>query len=146
MDNFDIIGAFKTYADSEEYHFLAGSKWHQNYEAGRVYYDNGALVLGVDFNCNPIYGKANQISEIRYEGVVMLGRKHDDNGKKSDITETFYQKYTRRLLDLMQGLDVVIREVACTNQLSITSARTTLDLNRFDTNIDFAVMQITLVQ
>jgi hypothetical protein len=146
MTNFDIIGVFKTYCDANGIAFLSGSKWYQNYEASRKRYDSGTLVLGVDFNASPVYSKANKLFQIQYTGAIMLGRKFETTGTISSIDETFYQKHVNRLLELMQGLDVIVRTVACANELIIGNVSTTLDLNAFDTSIDFVAWQLTLTQ
>lgn len=145
MDNFDIIGALKSYADTNEMHFLSGSNWYQNYEASQNVYEDGQLVLACDFNASPVYSKSNALTEIRYDGVIMLGIKFDADGDAANLDETFYQKYISRLKYLMQQLNTTVQAVACANELTITSVRTTLDLNKFDTNIDFAAFQITFV-
>lgn len=146
MDQFDIIGALKAYADAEDMHFLSGSNWYQNYEASQKVYEDGQLVLGCDFNANPNYSTSSALTTINYEGVLMLGIKFDDDGTPSNLDETFYQKYVARLKYLMQEMDKLVKAVACANELYIRSVRTTLDLNKFDTNIDFVAWQITFEQ
>jgi len=146
MTHFDLIGALKVYADANDMHFLSGSKWYQNYEESQKTYEDGQFVLACDFNANPIYSKAGVLSEINYQGVIMIGQKFTEDHEACTLDETFYQKYTKRLLVLMQELNTAVRSVACANELTILNVNTTLELNKFDTNIDFAAFQLTLNQ
>jgi len=146
MVKFDIIGALKTYADANNMKFLSGSAWFQNYESDVESYDNGELVLGCDFNCQPTYSRG-QVQSIRYSGVLMLGRKFEElGGSGSNVDETFYQKYVLRLQELTTELDILIREIICANELEVLSCTIANDLNKFDTNIDFVAATITFEQ
>jgi hypothetical protein len=152
MTRFDLIGALNTYAASKSWHFLYGTSFYQNIEADEAYL-NGELILGADFNAHPVYGKGMGITEIQYSGILLLGRKFDNDGTTgqsdgtpADLDESMYQKYTRRLLYLMTSLDTAIKAIACANELSVTGCEMKMDINKFDTNIDFVAATITFVQ
>lgn len=145
MQQFDIIGACKRYAENESWHFLSGSNWYQNYEASQQEYDNGQLVLSVDFNASPVYSKGLSLFQVNYEGVIAIGRKFEQT-TGSNLDETYIQKYELRLLELMQELSDFIKAFCCENELTPQSVRIIMDLNKFDTNIDFASAQVTLIQ
>jgi hypothetical protein len=152
MTRFDLVGSLNTYAASKGWHFLYGTAFYQNIEADETYL-NGELILGADFNARPTYGKAMGITEIQYSGILLLGRKFDNDGTtgQSDGTptsldESMHQKYTRRLLSLMTSLDLAIKAIACANELSVIGCEFKMDINKFDTNIDFIAATITFVQ
>lgn len=166
MTRFDIIWALRTYATSKGWSFIAGDNFYQNYEANEASFYNGKLVLSADFTATVLY-RNNGLTEISYSGVLMLGRKFDLDGTPniaddpltvpneyqvfndstpSNLDETFQQKYDRRLLFLMTELESSIRGFACANELICNSANMTLAMNRFDTNIDFVVANLTFVQ
>ena len=167
MQNFDLIGALRTFATSKGWVFLSGPTSIQNYEASQQEYVNGQIVMSADFTAAPDYTNAGKISEITYNGVIALGRKCDDDGTEnipddpetpedetvnyndgtaSSLDETFIQKYDRRLLELMTLLSNNIAEFACDNELEITAANFRMETNKFDTNIDFVAGTITIIQ
>lgn len=146
MTNFDLIGELRTYAAANSMQFLSGAQWNQNYEASQKDYENGQLVLTVDFEAVPVFSRGYKISEIRYEGVIALGRKFEETPTMSSLDETFIQKYDNRLLDLMTMLSNAISDFACDNELEVLNVRMAMQLNKFDTNIDFIAASITFVQ
>lgn len=167
MQVYDIIGALRTLATTNGWAFLSGSSSMQNYEASQNEYINGQLVLIAEFNARPIMTRAGKLDSIRYNGVVGLGIKFDDDGTDnieddpetpenetktfndgtpSSLDETFIQKYDRRLLTLMQTLSTNLLSFACANELTIVDADFRLELNKFDTNIDFVIGTITFEQ
>ena len=150
MIPFDIIGALRTAAQAKGWAFLFGSSWIQNYEASQNEYQDGQLILGVDFDASPIrYG--GKVSEINYAGTMILGRKFDPvpdtdpSLSTANLDETDIQKYDRRLLDLTTELSDFINEFSCSSQLTVTGENMRLDLNKFDTNIDFIANSLTFI-
>lgn len=145
MNQFDIIGALRTYAESQGWAFLFGSEWMQNYEASRNEYEDGQLVLGVDFDAVPTRS-AGVISEISYNGTMILGRKFDDDNTPANLDETYIQKYDRRLYELSTLMSDFIKAFSCLHELDVTAESMRMDLNKFDTNIDFVANTITFLQ
>jgi hypothetical protein len=168
MNNFALISALSSYATTNDMVFLYGQNYMQNYEASQHEYYNGQKVLTGEFTCQPVYGNGNKIGQITYNGVLGLGQKFDDDGTAnipddentplvdetqtfndgtpSSLDETQMQKYNRRLYDLMVALDIVIQDIACENELQIGTAIFRMDMNKFDTNIDFVVAEISFIQ
>ena len=144
MDNFDIVGVLRTYATAQGWLFFYGSNAYQNFEADAAIYQE-QLVLTADFTARPTYTNG-RVMTIQYNGVVMLGRKSEIEGTLSSLDETMIQKYDRRLLELMQLLSNALGSIACSNELEISSANFRLDINKFDTNIDFIAGEVTLIQ
>jgi hypothetical protein len=103
-------------------------------------YVNGELTLIVDFKADPQYRGANY-GNITYTCLVMLGRKSDLNGLQATLDETDLQKYDRRLKELCQLLAACISDFSCDNELTVTSAPISIEINVFDQNIDFAVCE-----
>jgi hypothetical protein len=167
MTKFDLVGALRTYCISKGWHFLYGSAFYQNIEADEAYL-NGELILGADFNARPVYGRGMGITEIQYSGILLLGRKFDNDGTDAvvddpgtpedetvlatndatpaSLDESMIQKYDRRLLELMTYLSGAIQALSCANELNVTNCEIKMDINKFDTNIDFVAANITFVQ
>lgn len=140
MQQFDIIGALEAYALSKNWHFVYRfDSFYANIETVKEY-AFGELVLCADFRANPTYS-GSLVSEIRYECLLMLGRKFDADGVSATLDETSKQKYDRRLKELAQTLAGAIAEFACDNELIIESAPITVDINVYSTNIDFAISE-----
>ena len=151
MDNFALISTLKAYSDSKEWVFLYGNKSHQNILASQHEYSAGQLVLTADFDAEVKFTKAFSIDSIIYTGVLALGIKIDEAIGEADpvvvgLDETYYQKYLARLKDLMTLLTTHIAAIACDNQLEVTQCLFRIDINRFDTNIDFIAATVTFIQ
>jgi len=140
MEQFNIIGQIEAYALNLGWHFVYRFDNFYNNIGVMNDYAPGQLVLCADFMATPTYSGA-VISEIRYECLLMLGRKFDTDGIQSTMDETPKQKYDRRLKELAQTLASTIADFACDNELTIESAPITVDINVYDTNIDFAIVE-----
>ncbi len=146
MEQFDIIGAFETYALAQGWKFVYGYDDFYSNIGVQQEFANGELVLIADFRAITRIN-AGRINEITYTCLLMLGRKFDDNGEAASLDETAKQKYDRRLKDLAQMLANMIANVSCDNELDVTAAPIGVDINVFDTNIDFAISEnATFVQ
>lgn len=146
MEHFKIISTLQKYCEDNGIVFLAGSDYYQNYEASQVAFEPGQLVLGADFRATPIYSNNGNLGEIRYRGILALGRKFETSATVAELDETYYQKVIRRLEDLMQLLAFHSKAFACENNLLISAADYDYKLNEFDTNIDFVTANLTYVQ
>ena len=138
MDNFDIIGVLEAYAVAKGWHFVYGFDDFDSNTGVMKDYAPGELVLIADFNSTPVY-KNGKITEITYNCLLMLGRKFDDDSTPSSMEETPKQKYDRRLKVLAQTLANSIAEIGCQNELETPSAPISVDINVYDTNLDFAI-------
>lgn len=146
MDNFDLIGQLAAYAASHTMHFLSGAQFNQNYEASQEEYSNGQLVLTAEFDAAVAFSRGYAVGSITYTGVIALGRKFEEADTVASLDETFIQKYNNRLHDLMTLLTGVIADFACDNELSVEQCQFRMDLNKFDTNIDFIAASVTFIQ
>jgi hypothetical protein len=145
MVPYDIIGALRTYANTNNWVFLSGPDWMRDYEATKATYQDGQLVLGVDFQEAIPTRRAGTPSDIRYPGILLLGRKFDPDSTPVNLDETFIQKYDARLLDLTTAMSNFIKEFVCSNELEVESENMSLRLNSLDETIDFAVNRITFI-
>ena len=136
MEQFDIIGALETYALSKGWLFEYGVDNFYKSAQSVQEYPLGKLILFTDFRATPTYSNG-RITEISYTCLLMLGRKFDANGLSATLDETSKQKYDRRLKDLMQLLANGIAEVACDNELEVTSGDMIVEINMFAENLDF---------
>jgi hypothetical protein len=143
MTAFDIIGELKTYATARLYVFLTGNNFYQNYEVNINTLGVGQYVLACDFTSSPEYN-LSKIKSITYQGFIMLGLKFNaTGGTLANLDETFYQKYTRRLLTLHTALSAFLITFACDNELDILTCNMSNVINDFDDNIDFVKAEIT---
>jgi len=147
MEQFDIIGVLKTYAEGKGWKFVYGFDRFYNNAGTDEEYQPGELVLTADFKAVPM-GAAGKITEITYNCLLMLGRKVEADGETTaSLDETSIQKYDRRLKELCQMLATAILEVACTNELDVTNMPIEPQINVYDQNIDFAMSNVaTFVQ
>lgn len=144
MDQFDIIGALQTYALSKGWLFTYGiDNFYASAQSGQFNYDPGQLIMIADFRAQPVY-KNGRVTLITYTCLVMLGRKFDADGQAASLDETADQKYDRRLKELLQLLAAGIAEVACTNDLEVTSGDMVADINKYAENIDFVASPSTV--
>jgi len=146
MDRFDILGTLKAYCTTNNIVFLCGEQWMQNYEATQAEINPGQLILGSDFKSTMTY-KNGQITEIRYTGGLILGRKDETlTDTVSTLDETYWDKYVNRLQELSELMAVLIASIACNNELDCEGISFAPELNKFDTNIDFIAATLTFVQ
>lgn len=154
MNNFDLIGALRTFSSAKGWAFLSGDNFFQNYEASKNDYTPGQLILGVDPPlATPKITQAGKIESITYQGLLMLGRKFESDLETpasvttiSNLDETFIQKYDRRLYELMNTLSTNLIAFSCSHELDILASQFELKLNTLDENVDFVVCSITLKQ
>lgn len=145
MDNFDIIGQLDAAATAMGWEFIYGNNFYINYEARKKKYNAGDMVLTADFTSKPTYVNG-RITQINYTGVVMLGQKAGIDNTKASLDETMQQKYNSRLLNLLQTLANFIGNFSCNNELDVSVSNFRIDINRFDTVIDFVVMELSFTQ
>jgi len=146
MDQFDIIGVLRSYCTDNNIQFIwRYDEFYANISASTEY-EAGQLVLVVDLKPTPILS-GSKVSEITYSGLMMLGRKFDEDGHHASLDEDQLQKYDRRLLELTGMLVSIASSIACSNELDLTVGQINYLINMYDSNIDFAAAQnITFVQ
>lgn len=157
MESFGLVDKFEEYCTAKGIQFLYGTNFYQNIESSEKEYANNQLVLGLDLNAFPSLSTAGSVIEIRYSGQILLGRKfelevdEDDpeiiiSETEASLDETYLQKYKNRLKDLSQLLTAIIITIQCENELETEAFEIRFDINKFDTNIDFVVANITFIQ
>jgi len=140
MDQFDIIGALKTYAENLGMVFIWQYDTFYSNLTSNQQYNTGQLIMVVDLKPTPqIVGL--KVSEIVYNGLFMIGRKFDSNGQQVSLDETQIQKYDRRLLTLTTNLITHTTTFACNNELTLEVGQIDYLFNTFDSNIDFVAAQ-----
>ena len=145
MEQYDIIGAIKAYAESMKWHFIYGADSMLNYEAGNIDFAVGDLVLGATYVAKPTITNG-RATDIEYDMLMTLGRKVDDDGTRADIDETLMQKHEARLKELVQMLSNAIGQIACNNELDVENVRIEVRINQTDENIDMAYATLTYIQ
>ena len=145
MEHFNIIGQLRSTAHGNGWKFIAGDEFYQNIEAAREEVGIDQLVLTAQFESRPTFVNG-RVVEVAYVGAIGLGRKFDDDGGIASLDETYMQKYDARLNELTSLLANFLGDFSCTNELSITDCTFLNQLNNFNTNIDFVIGNITLIQ
>lgn len=151
MEQYGLIDVLRQYCIDNDIEFLYGTNFYQNIEASSREYSADQLVMGADFNARPSRAVGGKVVAIEYIGAIALGRKFetpDVNNPEGEasLDETYIQKYDRRLKDLSQQLSNIVGQIACDNELETTGEDLRFDINKFDTNIDFVVMNLTYIQ
>ena len=146
MEQLDIIGQLEAYALAKGWRFVYGyNKFRANIDVMHDY-QPGELVLIADFRATPTI-KNGRVTQMIYTCLLMLGRKFDIDGTVASLDETPIQKYDRRLKELAQTLLNTICDFSCANELEVTAAPISVDINVYDTNIDLAISEnATFVQ
>jgi len=143
MEQFDIIGALETYANSQDWIFEYGIDNFYRSAATVQEYGLDELIMIADFRARPTL-RNSRITRITYTCLIMLGRKFDYDGQAANLGEKSKQKYDRRLKELMQLLAAAIAQVACDNDLEVEVGDMIVDINQFASNIDFAASPNTV--
>lgn len=144
MELYDLIGSLKSYAEDNNFVFIYGDEFHRNYELTRENIGYDQLILGADpFLAIPSITQAGKVESITYTGLIMLGRKYEAS-TKSNLDETYMDKYTNRLQELMSLLSTHLISFCCDNELTIVSNQFELIINSLDECVDFIVSSITL--
>ena len=145
MDNYDIVNALRTQATTNGYLFLYGETWMQNIGADDLKLLDSSLVLACDpFTAQPTMDNG-VIEQIVYSGAIALGQKFND-GTVANLDETHLQKWENRLKNLSLALSNFIAAFSCNNELDVSGINFRLDMNKFDTNIDFVAATVTFTQ
>lgn len=142
MKIFGIIDILRDYCAANGIVFLYGSQSYRNAIADRDKYQNSERVMIADFRARAEYSNTSR-SGLSFAGIIGLGQVREENTRAS-IDEMYLQKYDRRLKDLAQGLEDLLKSMSCNNDLDITSAEYILDINKMDINADFVICNITL--
>jgi hypothetical protein len=146
MNQFDLIGSLRTFAQSKGWVFFCGDKVFQNIEASKHNFQKNQLILGCSpFSAIPNFTNGYKIDTITYKGLILLGRKFESS-TESNLDETFEQKHDRRLLELSQMLALNLALFACDNELTLSQPQFDLEINSLDENIDFVVASVTIIQ
>jgi hypothetical protein len=148
MLGYNIVDDLKTFAKKNKWHFQYGQLFWQNIEASNANLLNGQLVLGVlPFELTPSFSIANKLISGQWSGVIQLGLKYDSDGTDVNLAETEFEKFEKRLSMLSDLLLVNLTAFLCEyKKYTVTSARMYYDVNRYDENLDFVSIQITLIQ
>lgn len=135
MDRFTITSAIEAAAAAKGWKVIIGPPSHQNYAANQETYTPNDLVLGIPPFITNISRSNQAFNEISYRGVLLLGRKFEDT-TTANLDETYIQKYTNRLKELIPLLANFALEFACGNELE-HSGEIADEIDKFDTDIDF---------
>lgn len=151
MDNFGLVDVLEQYCIDNDIKFLYGDEFYQNADDGPMEYEENQLIMIADFDFQTVYTNANAIDEIRYVGIIGMGRKFETPTAENpegtaSLDESILQKYKNRLKDLTTLLSNAITQIACDNELEITNVNGRFDINKFDNNSDFVITNLTLIQ
>lgn len=149
IGDFDIYDILEAYCQANSIYFIPGNNAYVNAVADGIIYDINETILVAELNSTPIYN-GGKVTGNSYSGVLALGRKVDaitgEEDTVSSLDETFEQKYKRRLRDLSKTLATLVGEIACENDFEISNVNMKMDINKYDINIDFVAMTITITE
>ena len=121
---------------------LAFDNFEANIETGETVYPAGVCVLTYDYTLQPTLVNG-RVTAWRGEAMLALGRKAETT-TSAEISETHKQKYERRLKYLSEELVAGISDLSCASGHTVALQPIAFQINKFDTNIDFAYTRITL--
>jgi len=140
MQNFDIIGALRTYCTTNNIKFIwQYDEFYANISTTQEY-SLDHLIMVVDLKPTPIINGSN-VGDITYSGLMMIGKKFDADGLQASLDENQLQKYDRRLFELTSSLVTHAATFACDENLLLTMGQIDYLFNTFDANIDFVAAQ-----
>lgn len=145
IDNLDFYTYLENYCKENKIFFIPGPEDYQNAVADEDYYKDFDLILCSDLTLTPNF--YDEEGTVTYNGTIALGRKReitDDEETESSLDETFKQKYSRRLHDLIEMLYNLLNEIRCDADAEILSCTMSYSINRFDLNADFVVANISI--
>lgn len=137
---FDIYSTLRTYCNSKDIVFIAGSDEFANIDLSQKEITDHNYILVCDLDITPVV-RSYAIQEYEYTGLIMLGRKFDPTLTESSLDENFEQKWDNRLNELFSYLTNLMIDFTCVNGLSLELGKTDMILNKYDENVDFVVYQ-----
>lgn len=141
MQYFELYDTLKSYCQTNGIHFVFGSLDYVNYELTQKDYAPDELVMVAELTMRPNI-RNSQVTGATYTGIIMLGRKFEASTVAS-LEERYEEKYNNRLKDLIQLFVQHLATFGCENELGVQCSLR-YDINKFDTNIDFVVGDVTL--
>jgi hypothetical protein len=137
------VSEIRTLATNQGYEFSYGTSEYKNWDAGRKNLQDKDLIV-----LDPLIGSGSYIGGVKsdktYVTTIGLAVKND-GVYQATLDETYEQKYDRRLEDMEAALEAFIKLLACTDGFEILSDRIISDINRFDTNVDIMLAEITFI-
>lgn len=148
----DIVGKFKTQATTLGYTLIYGARAFLNYDLQGKDLTDGAVIVAlfplIDTGIGLPHG--NRVTRLSTSTTIWLGKKFDTDidgdptGVKSELDETYQQKYDRRLFDMKQLMLTYVNAILCGSNIELVSFRMSEQINQTDENIDFITCDITL--
>lgn len=136
-----MIDILRTYCSTHDINFIYGTRAYQNAISGRKKYNAGERILLADFRIRPQF-EGYKVSRTQWEGTLALGQVSEET-TRANLSEFPIEKYDNRLKQLYADLLEIIKEISCTNDISVISATIRFDLNKFDLNADFVAGNFT---
>lgn len=145
----NIVNLFEQAAELLEYKFIYGAQAFINYDVSDTQLTQGEILIAMFPLIDQAVGiaQSNKISLYESSTTIWVGRKFDHDqfgGTVSELDETNYQKYTRRLYDLRVIAENYIESVVCGQNIELTSLRMTEAINQTNENIDFIACEIRI--
>lgn len=154
MRTYDIIKALRSYCITNDITFIpALTEDYINAVISRQYYEYNGLILVAMLN-RQLRREGSNVIGVTFSGVIGLGQKRETveveevvvSQTESSLDESFEQKYDRRLSELMFGLQDIIGEFVCAEELEVLNENTRMEINKFDLNADFVFTDISLAK
>jgi len=146
MQRYGIINVLRNYCADHNIAFLPGLNAPMALSENLHTYERGQLILVFDYTTSVAFSNRGGIVSRSYNCIFALGRKYDDGITEANLNEVYLQKYDRRLHEIEQMLEDIVRNIACENELIINNYNVEDRLNDMDTVIDFKFANVTISQ
>lgn len=149
FNQFDIIGALRTYCSNNSIRFVWGyDEFYANIENNLFDLQPNELVIVAYLGITPNMGRGSVPIDINYSGQFMIGRKFENASTTSaNLDETALQKYDNRILDLYSLFLVHATAFSCLHELTLSVGEMFPLFNEYDVNMDFVMTNtISFVQ
>lgn len=139
MKNIDIVDIIETKALADGYLWAYGPRPFLNYEVTLKNLKNGKItVLMLPEIERGLYLTERPFPSTReFSLFIQFVRKWETgNTTKSELDETYDQKYQRRIKDLKTIAKTFILELACANKFYMISDNMQAEINLYASNVD----------
>lgn len=141
----DVKETIKAQAAAAGYNFAYGTRPFINYEQTLENLKDGVVnIFLLPENERGVYAPGKiYLESIEYTVVFQVARKWETgNTTKSELDETYEQKYDRRLSDLQNIGNAFLKTFICSNNLEPLSYQANQEINVYAENIDLINYQL----
>lgn len=141
----NIVQIFEQQATDSGYKFLYGAREFLNYDLSNESLSHFNFIMAMFPMTERSVSVVNfhRVSKFQADVTLWFGRKFDPDTGISELDETNYQKYNRRLMACKDEVESFIKQLFCSQDFELVSVRLGEQLNEFAENLDFISCEMT---